>query len=148
MKRKLYQSVALVSLLLFAGTVWWWTHSSGRVDELTYEKPGVQSLHVWGTGGKLTITRTVYPGAAVVENPHQVTWGSTTPDAKAAAQISSASSLGFMPFAFDRQPPAANKGAMISRLILPAWMIAAVFALPPALWVAPKFKRKKQAAKE
>jgi hypothetical protein len=152
MKRKLYKTSALVSFLLFGGTVWWWMHSTSRVDEVTYERPGVQSVHVWGTGGKFTITRTVFPGAAMSQNPRQVTWGSTTPDPKAATAMASASTLGFMPFAYDQQPLAnasgPSKGAIVSRLILPAWLVAAVFALPPALWVAPKLKKKKKPAKE
>ena len=56
MKRKLFAFFALLSLLLGAATVWWWTGSGQRIDQLSLECNGSHSLRLWGSGGKVLLT--------------------------------------------------------------------------------------------
>jgi hypothetical protein len=52
---------SLLSLLLCALTVAWWTQSQGQVDQLTFEHTGSHAIRLWGSNGKLLVTRTVVP---------------------------------------------------------------------------------------
>jgi hypothetical protein len=142
MKRKLFTTLALFSLLFCAATVWWWTLSGNRIDEVTLERHGQQTMHLWGSGGKVMVTRTVHPAEGHAPTS-MVSWGSTPMDPKTAGDAN----ISLLSVSFNRQPLSGGKGGEISTLILPAWLIAAVFALPPSLWVAPKFKRKKKGEK-
>jgi hypothetical protein len=134
MKRKLFTTLAFFSLLLCAGTVWWWTSSGERIDQLTYERHGAQTVNFWGSGGKVMFTRTVYPGESK-DNLRQLSFNSLPLDSGAA--INNAT---LMTVSYNSQP---MNGGTVSTLVMPAWLIASVFSVFPALWLATKMKKKK-----
>jgi hypothetical protein len=140
MKRKFFTVVALFSLLLCAGTVWWWTSSGNRIDQVTYERHGAQTVNLWGSGGKVMLTRTVYTGMPS-DSLRQLSFNSIALDPSAAINNPS---LTLMTVSYNKQP---QNGAMVSTLVMPAWLIAAVFSIFPALWMATKMKKKKKPEK-
>jgi hypothetical protein len=136
MKRKLFTTLAFFSLLLCAGTVWWWTSSGERIDQLTYERHGAQTVNFWGSGGKVMFTRTVYPGESK-DNLRQLSFNSLPLDSGAAINDGK---LTLMTVSYNSQP---MNGGTVSTLVMPAWLIASVFSVFPALWLATKLKKKK-----
>lgn len=141
MKRKLFNFFALASLLMLAATIWWWTGSGGRVDQLSFERHGTQTVRVWGSGGKVLLTRSVYPHAAS-SGSGQLAWSTTR---HTASQSPADSKLTLASFSYASQP-LADRGGTETYLVLPAWMLVLLFALLPALWVAAKLKKKKKPA--
>jgi hypothetical protein len=135
MTRKLFTVVALFSLLLCAATVWWWTSSGGRIDQVTYERHGVQTVNFWGSGGKVMVTRTVY-GEKASDSRRQISFDSVPLDSGSTVANSDST---LMTVAYNTQP---LNGAKVSTLVMPAWLIAGVFSIFPALWMATKLKSK------
>jgi hypothetical protein len=145
MKRKLFTACALLSLLFGTATVWWWTGSRNRIDQVLFERHGKQSIKLWGSGGKLLLTRTSYPPASATNGTGQVAWSSipfnsTDPKAPADPRLTLAS------FSYASQPIGDKSGATESTLVLPAWLLVMVFGLLPAFWLASRLKGKKKPA--
>lgn len=142
MKRKLFTFFALVSLLLGAGTVWWWTGSGKRIDQLTFERHGAQSIRLWGSGGKVMLTRTVYPASAT-PGSGQLAWSSipSSPSDKTTSD-----KLALASFSYASEPLPDKPGGRESSLVLPAWLLTMFFALLPALWLGSKLKGKKKSS--
>jgi hypothetical protein len=144
MKRKLFTACALMSLLLGVATVWWWTNSGNRIDQITFERQGSQSIRLWGSGGKVLVTRTVFPAAPMASagfGAGQLAWNSVS-----SVPVSGKTGdprLAMSTFSYVTTP-LADRGGVESTLVLPAWLLVLGFALLPTVWLAPKLKRKKK----
>jgi hypothetical protein len=136
MMRKLFTVVALFSLLLCAGTIWWWSSSSDRIDQVTYERHGVQTVNLSGSGGKVVVKRTLYSGAPS-DSLRQVSFNSVPLDASSTRGDSNVSLLAV---SYAQQP---TTGGTISTLIIPTWLIVAVSSLFPGMWFVMRMKRRK-----
>ena len=130
MKRKIYNFVTILSFVLLAASVWWWTHSSNHMDQLTVQRDGGSTLKVMGSSGKVMLTKAAHNGDA--RPAGQLSWSSVPYD---AAQ----GKLAWTSFSFTSQP--VGRGVE-STLILPVWLLTLVFAVFPLVWVAAKFKKK------
>ena len=133
MKRKLYNLVTMLSVVLLAGSVWWWAHSRNHMDQVTVQRDGGSTLKVMGSSGKFMLTKAVNHRAEP-RSAGQLNWSSVPYDANAGAP-----KLTWTSFSFTSQPM--DKGVE-STLILPVWLLTLVFAVFPLLWVATKFKKK------
>ena len=132
MKRKLYNLMTFLSVVLLAVSAWWWVHSSDHMDTVTVQRDGGATLRVTGSGGKFMLTRAALNNAEPRPSG-QVHWSSLPYDR------SSAPKLAWTSFSFTSQP--VDKG-MESTLILPVWLLTLVFGVFPLMWVAAKFKKK------
>src|SRR4051812_2011021 len=71
--KNLFFAAALVSLLLGAGSVWWWMHSSSHMNQLALHQSNGDSMCVYGADGKLLLMRT--SGVQQKDpQPGQITW--------------------------------------------------------------------------
>jgi hypothetical protein len=137
MKRKFFTTCVMLSLLACALTGWWWSGSGSRIDELTYERHGVQTVQLKGSSGKVMLSRTAY-SSGERGNLRQVSFNSSPLDSKGSSELQNV-----MAFSYKSEPLARNSGS-VSTLILPAWMLTGAFALMPSIWFARKLKPKKQ----
>jgi hypothetical protein len=137
MIRKLFTMLALFSLLLCVGTAWWWTSSGDRIDQVTYERHGVQTVNLSGSGGKVMFSRTVYDGDAS-DNLRLLSFNSLPLDAK--ADISAANASMMVSFAKEQV-----SGGTMSKLVIPTWLIVAVLSLMPGLWFVLRMNRRRKA---
>lgn len=155
MKRKLLTMSALVSLMLAAATGLWWMRSTSKVDQITLERTGRDTLRLWGTDGKLLLVRTAPPLPAPVrkgrEDDEIRAPQPAVPDAQfrwasfhRSAPNSPATDPKFMltSFSFASQPVPNAAGLTESTFVVPVWMITTVFAVLPLLWVSLRFKKK------
>ncbi len=142
MKRKLLNFFALISLLLGAATVWWWTGSRNRIDQLTFEKHGSQSVRLWGSDGKVMLTRTVQPASAT-PGSGELAWSSIP---ASSSDKATQEKLSLASFSYVSQPLADKPGGREASLVLPAWLLIMTFALFPCLWLGSKMKGKKKPA--
>lgn len=139
MKLKLFPTCAFLSLALGAGTIWWWTSSKRHIDQLAYERPGTHAVRLWGSDGRVLLTRAVY--SSPQRTPvRQVTWSSIPAVADAKG---SPTGLTWASFAYDKQPMKEADGVE-STLVVPAWLLAAAFMVPPMAWLALRMKPKKK----
>jgi hypothetical protein len=141
MKRKLFTWSALFSLLLGAATVWWWTGSSRRIDQISLERGGAQSMRLLGSSGKLMFTKTAMPRSASV-CAGQLAWSSVAYNS--SDKSSADPKLALASFSYTSQPLADKPGGHESTLVLPAWLLTLIFALMPTLWFGSKMKTKKK----
>ena len=143
MKLKFKSVVIFLSTLACAGTMYWWIHSSNRMDTLTLQFSEKQTFNVWGHDGKMAVMRTAAPNRAEDETkPHgHLTWGSVPYDA--AAMGSTSPQLMWTSFTFGSHARP-NEGVTESTAVLPMWALTATFGLLPAWWVISKFKSKKK----
>jgi hypothetical protein len=141
MMRKLFTFFALVSLLLGGLTVWWWTGSRNRIDQLALDS-GL-SLRLWGSGGKVMLTRTVYPPTAAPATG-QLSWSSAPLAASDRSASAASSRMALGSFSYARQPIPGQSGAVESSVVLPAWLLTLVFAVLPVAWAGSKFKKSKK----
>jgi hypothetical protein len=146
MKRRLFTLFSLLSLLLGIATVWWWTGSSGRIDQLSFEWRGSQSIRIWGSGGKILVTRTVFrtaspatASAGIGLGSGQIAWNSV-----AAVPASADPRLALSMFS-RVTTTLPGSGGVESTFVLPAWLLALIFALLPTVWLARKLKGRKKA---
>jgi hypothetical protein len=141
MKRKLFLLSALCSMLMCVGVAWWWTaRSASKIDQLTFQSGAGETVKLWGSNGKLMLTRTLRsdPGATGVK---QVSWGSTPCDASGKASPGGSSKMEFSMFAYGAEPiPEKAGGGTETTIIVPAWMLVAVFSVLPLTWAASKMK--------
>src|SRR5689334_9789114 len=140
MKRKFFTTCVMLSLLACVLTGWRWSGSNSRMDELTYERHGVQTMQLKGSSGKVMFSRTAF-NVGERGNLRQVTFNTTPLDSKGASEMANV-----MAFSFKSEPLAKNGGS-VSTLILPAWMLTGAFALMPSIWFARKIKPKKKQPK-
>jgi hypothetical protein len=138
MKRKLYNLVTILSVVLLAGSVWWWAHSSNHLDQVTVQRDGGSTLRVMGSSGKFMLTKAENRNAEAKPSG-QVHWSSLPYDANAGAP-----KLAWTSFSFTSQP--VDGKTVESTLILPVWLLTLVFAVFPLMWVAAKFKKKPKKA--
>jgi hypothetical protein len=106
---------------------------------MTYQRDGVQSVQLSGSGGKLMLTRTVYNGEPAAAT-RQLAWGSMSRADKPDAAPDPAKQAGNL-VSYARQPLSHGKAGIKSTLVLPAWFIATMFAMPPILWILPRLRR-------
>ena len=138
MKRKIYNLVTMLSVVLLAGSVWWWAHSRNHMDQVTLQRDGGSTLRVTGSSGKFMLTKAVYsPGES--RSAGQLQWSSVPYTASSGSP-----KLAWTSFSFTSQP-VDGKGTE-STLILPVWLLTLVFAVFPLLWVTAKFKKKPKKA--
>ena len=65
------------SFVLCLATVGWWYRTNRKVDQLTYERPAVESLRVSGYGGKVVVRRAVQDPSQSWLGPAQLAWNTT-----------------------------------------------------------------------
>jgi hypothetical protein len=139
--KKLFVAAAFLSLLLGAGSVWWWMHSGSRMNQVTLHQSNGDSMSVYGADGKFLLLRTSGVPQKSAQ-PGQLTWN-TVPYAPGSA---------------DGQPPLKwsnfsyahsnlGKGASESSLVLPVWLITAACCVMPMCWFNMKVKQVKKVAK-
>ena len=82
----------MLSLLACVLTGWWWSGSNSRMDELTYERHGVQTVQLKGSSGKVMLSRTAF-NVGESGNLRQVTFNSSPLDPKGASEMQNVSSI-------------------------------------------------------
>jgi hypothetical protein len=122
MKRKLYNLCTLASVLLLAGSIWWWSHSRQHTDQVTLHGVGGTSVQLTGSDGKLMLTKANTGGG---KSGGQLSWNSSHGNGKLAAAS----------FAYSSQSHGMT-------LVLPVWALMFAFAACPGIWVWSKMKRK------
>jgi hypothetical protein len=126
---------SLLSLLLCALTVAWWTQSQGQVDQLTFEHTGSHAIRLWGSNGKLLVTRTVVPADY------------TKPIRFARDPQESNPLLLATSFSYASQPARDIDGGTETNVVVPAWLLASVFSILPLTWITLKLRRRAWAKK-
>ena len=139
-RKKLFFAVALVSLLLGAGTVWWWINSGTRMSQLAFRQSSGDMVVIYGCDGKLALTRTLYPSDKG-DQPTQLTW-STIPYKPGSADGQPA--LQWNNFSYNRNM--LDKGVIQSSLVLPIWLFTAACSIVPLVWFHGKWKLMKKLA--
>lgn len=137
MWRKLFSRLSVLSLLLCLATVLWWLRTGSKVDELTYQREDIELLRFTGTDGKMVVTHALFDPTRPRLGSGKIFWESAPHKADA---VSSALSFGY------RSQPG-GKGGRDSTLILPMWMLAALFAVSPLCWLGARARRKKKVKK-
>ncbi|HEY7089669.1 MAG TPA: hypothetical protein VH518_16340 [Tepidisphaeraceae bacterium] len=141
-RRTFFKASALVSLCFCGLTCWWWYHSIDRVDELAYDGHGQHAVRLWGSGGKVRLTRTVYTGSAE-SNTSLVSWTSSPLDSSSANE---ANKITLLSVWYNNEPVSTfGKSGEVSTLVVPAWLIAGVFVVPAGIWATARMNRKKEA---
>jgi hypothetical protein len=152
MKRKLLTLSALVSLMLAAATGLWWMRSASKVDQVTLDRTGKDTLRLWGTDGKLLVTRTTVPMVAPTRRDDdakappapvptaQLRWASF--DRSAPNSPAADPKFTMTAFSFASQPLANTAGVIESTFVVPVWMIMTAFSVLPVLWVSLRFRKK------
>jgi hypothetical protein len=140
MIRKIISSCTLLSVVLCAGLVCWWASAAGRVDQVSLERSGSQSIRLWAHDGQIVVTRTVQIDA-IPESAGSVTWTST-PSQPAGDMIASAAD-GWLPVAYTSQP-LRGKNGVETMVVAPMWLLVAITAILPALWVFSRIKPAKK----
>ena len=140
MKRRYFFAVALCSLLLGAGTVWWWINSSTRMNQLTLRQSSGDTVQVLGCDGKLLMTRTM--GSSEKESkPTQLSWV-TVPYTPGADK--NQPELKWASFHYSRDTR--EKGVIESSFVMPIWVMTAAFSVMPMIWFHKKLKLVKKLA--
>jgi len=135
MKRKLYNLITFLSVVMLAFSAWWWVHSRNHLDQVTVQRDGGSTLRVMGSSGKFMLTKAVLQHGEA-RPAGQLNWSSVPYDPSDSASPK----LAWTSFSFTSQPVDGNK--VESTLILPVWLLTLVFAVFPLMWVAAKFKKK------
>jgi hypothetical protein len=130
--------LSILSFVLCLATVGWWYRTSRKVDQLTYQRPAVESLSVSGYSGKVVVTHALQDSSQSRLGPAQLAWNSTSPG-KSMPEVSKS-------FSYTNQT-ASTGGGRESMLILPLWLITAAFAVMPLCWVGSRVRRKRKAHK-
>jgi hypothetical protein len=138
MKRKLFLTAAFLSLLVCAGSIWWWIGSSGRMDQLSWQARNGPTVRLYGADGKVAFIRSDAAPAEAATG--RISWGSVP---YVSGRSDAEPQLQWTSFTYSTHP-ADRSGAMQSTLILPVWAIAGVTALLPMLWTMGKMKPKKK----
>lgn len=157
MKRKLLTLSALVSLMLAAATGLWWMRSTSSVDQVTLDRTGKDTLRLWGTDGKVLLTRTTVPMVAPTRRGDDDTKAPTAPVPTAQLRWASFNrnapnspaadpKFTLTAFSFSSQPLANATGVTESTFVVPVWMIITVFSVLPLLWVSLRFRKKPKPA--
>ena len=133
MKRKLYNLLTFLSVVLLAASAWWWVHSRNHMDQVVVQRDGGSTIRVMGSSGKFMLTKAVADNADPRPSG-ELKWSSLPYDHNGGAP-----KLAWTSFSYTSQP--VNRG-MESTLILPVWLLTLVFAVFPLMWVAAKFKKK------
>lgn len=136
MKRKLLAVGALCSLVFCLCTVWWWVGSSRRMTQVTFRVGAASVTQLWGCAGKLALVRSSSASSAE-SSGGQILWNSVPFEKESDAPH--VPGLKWTSFAYTSQP-ATDHAAAQSALVLPAWLIAGLFAFLPAVWVVEKRK--------
>ncbi len=140
MRRRYFFAVALCSLLLGASTVWWWIHSSTRMNQLTFRQSSGDTVQVLGCDGKLLLSCT--NGSSAKEPlPTQLTWF-TVPYTAGADKDQP--ELKWASFHYSRDMR--DKGVIQSSFVMPIWVITAAFSVIPLFWFHGKLKLMKKLA--
>lgn len=134
MWRKFFKRLSILSFVLCLATAGWWFRTAKQVDQLTYQRPSVESLSVAGYSGKVVLTHALHDSSQSRLGAGQLAWTSTAPGASMPAASSS--------FRYTKQPVA--KGGRESMLILPLWVLMAGFAVMPLCWVGLRLRKKKK----
>ena len=132
-----------MSLLLGVATVWWWTNSGNRIDQITFERRGSRRASACGGRAGKASQRHRLPGRADRQRGFgagQLAWNSVS--SAPASGGTSDPRLAMSTFSYVTTP-LADRGGVESTLVLPAWLLVLVFALLPTVWLAPKLKSKK-----
>lgn len=137
MPRKILTYLAIFSILLCAGTVWWWVGSSSRLTQVSLHPGGTSIFQLSGTDGKVALTKASSSATAGGE----LTWSNIPYDPKGKSAGHPA--LKWTSFSYTDQPSPANGGAQ-KALVLPIWVVTSAFAFVPLLWVTGSFKPKKK----
>jgi hypothetical protein len=135
MWRKLFSRLSALSLVLCLMSIGWWFRTSSKVDELTYQREDIELLRFSGTGGKMVVTHALYDPGRPRLGSGKISWESAPQKADAQA----------LDFGYRSQP--GNGGRRDSTLVLPMWMLAAMFAVMPLCWVGARARRKKKVKK-
>jgi hypothetical protein len=143
MRRRYFFAVALLSLLMSAGTVWWWINSGSHMNQLTFRQSSGDTLRVLGCDGKLLLSRTLVPSDKGDKDPQptQLTW-LTVPYTPGAQKDQPELKWSSFHYAHDTL----DKGVIESSLVLPVWVITACFAVAPLIWFHKKLKLVKKLA--
>ena len=116
--------VALLSLALSVATVGWWAHSRTSVDSVR-----AGSIDLWASDGHLSFTK-----APTATDASLLFAVSSRPKAQPhALPLFSYKSAGY---------DAAAKKWTPGHLVFPVWVLTALLALPPVLWMTSGGKRK------
>jgi hypothetical protein len=137
MRRKLLAVCALVSLLFCLGTVWWWMGSGQRMTQVTLRLGSASVMQLWGCAGKLALVRAAPVSTSGESTGGQLVWNTVPYDTAAAPPAVPA--LQWTSFSFTNQPATEHARAQ-SALILPAWLIAGLFAFLPGVWLTGKYR--------
>lgn len=137
MSRKILTYLAIFSILVCAGTIWWWMGSSSRLTQVTLHPGGTSVFQLSGTDGKFALTKSSSPVTAGGE----LTWSNIPYDSSGKAAGHPA--LKWTSFSYTDQPSPASGGAQ-KALVLPIWVVTSAFAFVPLLWVTGSFKPKKK----
>ena len=145
MKRKLFLFCAVFSMLMCGAVAWWWTaHSPSKIDQVSYQAGPGDTLKLWGSNGKLMLTRTQRP-VAEAGGFKQLSWGSSPCDAAGAAGAGANSKLASSMFAYAAEPLSDKPGGGTeTTIVVPAWMLVAVFAVLPVMWAGSRLKGSKK----
>lgn len=159
MTRKLLTFSAMVSLMLAAATGLWWMRSTQKVDQVTLERTGRDTLRLVGTDGKFLLTRTIPATIAPARKVRDDDSAKAPPAPLPEAQFRWASYDRHAPnlpavdakfaatsFSFASQPGTNAAGLSESTFVVPVWMLTAAFSLLPLLWVSVRFKKKPKPA--
>ena len=142
MRRRFLFAVALFSLLMGAGTVWWWMNSGTQMNQLTFRQSSGDTVRVLGCDGKLLLTRTLYPQEKTISlEPTQLSWMTVpyTPGVeKDQPELKWAS--------FSYTESKVEKGATQSSFVMPIWVMTAAFAVIPLIWFHRKLRLMKKLA--
>jgi hypothetical protein len=139
-RKKLFFAVALVSLLLGAGTVWWWINSGNHMSQLSFRQSSGDMVAIYGCDGKLALTRTLNPSEKS-DQPTQVSWV-TVPFKPGSADGQPA--LQWTNFSYNRNM--LDKGVIQSSLVLPIWVVTGLCSIAPGIWFHKKLKLMKKLA--
>ena len=141
MKRKLFLLCAVFSMLMCFGVAWWWTsRSPSKIDQVSYQAGPGDTVKLWGSKGKLMLTRTQRP-APDNGGFKQLSWGSSPCDAAGTAAAGVNSKMAFSMFAYGAEPiPEKAGGGTETTIVVPAWMLVAVFAVLPIMWAGSRLK--------
>lgn len=137
MLRKLISVCTLASLLLATLSAWCWMQSESKVGQFSFERGGSDAVRVWSFEGNFIFSRSVMvePQSS---GSGQLAWASTPKLADGAPPPGLTLASGF---SVQTHPLKDNKGTE-TILLLPAWLVTAVFAVLPAFWIAKKIRPK------
>lgn len=137
MLRKLISVCTLASLLMATVSAWCWIQSESKVGQISFECSGGDAVRVWSYDGNFIFSR-----SSMLQKQEsgsgQLAWASTPKLANGAPPAGLTLASGF---SYQSHPLKDDRG-IETILILPAWLITAMFAVLPAFWIAKKIRPK------